>query len=244
MDALGSLFDFLTALWEEVLQPLLNWLAEKVNPVLAPIIHTIGTVLVGVIETFGLAVGTVFGAISGILDGLTEVIRTFGGDWEDIWGSAADPITKLRNTFRLVANSIITIVEGMVNGIVRALNRFSFTIDIPDNPISGAQHFTLGFNLSEISIPKIPYLANGAVLRGGNPFAAIVNDQPMGQTNIETPLETMVDAFRTALEDYQGGINTAILNVDGRELARVTLGDYIGEIQRRGVTPSVVFGGT
>ncbi len=49
-----------------------------------------------------------------------------------------------------------------------------------------------------------PRLAQGAVLKGGNPMIAYLNDQPKGQVNIETPLNTMVDAFRKAMNDRNG----------------------------------------
>ena len=45
---------------------------------------------------------------------------------------------------------------------------------------------------------NIPQLASGAVLRGGDPFLAYLNDQPRGQTNIEAPLSTIIDAIREA----------------------------------------------
>ena len=48
---------------------------------------------------------------------------------------------------------------------------------------------------------KIPGLAQGSVLNGGDPFLAYLNDQPRGQTNIEAPLSTMVSAFKQALSE-------------------------------------------
>ena len=43
-------------------------------------------------------------------------------------------------------------------------------------------------------VRKLPGLAQGSVLKGGDPFLAYLNDQPRGQTNIEAPLSTIVDA--------------------------------------------------
>ena len=36
----------------------------------------------------------------------------------------------------------------------------------------------------------------------------ILNDQPRGQVNVETPLQTMIDAFNTSLDGRNGGIAT------------------------------------
>ena len=51
---------------------------------------------------------------------------------------------------------------------------------------------------------NIPALARGSVLPGGKPFLAIVNDQPRGQTNVEAPLQTIVDAMNIALNNRGG----------------------------------------
>lgn len=48
---------------------------------------------------------------------------------------------------------------------------------------------------------NVPALARGSVLPGGKPFLAIVNDQPRGQTNVEAPLQTIVDAMNIALNN-------------------------------------------
>lgn len=52
-------------------------------------------------------------------------------------------------------------------------------------------------------LPPIPKLAQGSVLRGGDPFLSWVNDQPRGQTNVEAPLNTIVSAFKQALSESE-----------------------------------------
>lgn len=66
---------------------------------------------------------------------------------------------------------------------------------------------------------RLPKLADGAVIQGGRPFAAILGDQRFGQTNIETPMDTMVSAFKQALaESGGGGSYTFTANINGREM--------------------------
>lgn len=48
----------------------------------------------------------------------------------------------------------------------------------------------------DLKLKRPPKLAQGSVLKGGNPFLAWVNDQPRGQTNVEAPLDTIVKAFK------------------------------------------------
>lgn len=62
---------------------------------------------------------------------------------------------------------------------------------------------------------NIPHLAQGALLRGGDPFLAYVGDQPRGQTNIEAPLKTIVDAFKTALSETGTPTNNVNITATG-----------------------------
>ena len=70
---------------------------------------------------------------------------------------------------------------------------------------------------------KIPHLAQGAVIPANREFMAVLGDQKSG-TNIETPLETMVQAFRQALAESSGrGDRPVYLMLDRRELGRAIL---------------------
>ena len=68
-------------------------------------------------------------------------------------------------------------------------------------------------------------MAQGAVLPPNKPFLALVGDQKNG-TNIEAPLQTIVDAFNIALQgnaNYGGGNTEVVLEIDGREFGRAVV---------------------
>lgn len=86
--------------------------------------------------------------------------------------------------------------------------------------------FSKGYNL--------PKLATGAVLPANQPFAAIVGDQKHG-TNIEAPLDTIVQAVRVAL----GGGMKVVLVCEG-SLSRVVkevVSEVNAEFDRTGESP-------
>lgn len=83
-----------------------------------------------------------------------------------------------------------------------------------------------GYGSSRQSIPGInraivPALARGAVIPPNKEFLAVLGDQKSG-TNIETPLATMVDAFKQAMAE-SGGTTTVVIQLDGKEIARNTV---------------------
>ena len=94
------------------------------------------------------------------------------------------------------------------------------------------------------AMADIPRLASGAVLRGGNPFLAVLGDQRMGQTNIEAPLSTIEQAVENVMNrrNYEGngGQTTLIMNVNGQEFARLTLQDFMSEMNRQGYDVEVL----
>lgn len=97
-------------------------------------------------------------------------------------------------------------------------------------------------NYSLDALRQIPKLASGAVIRGGNPFMAILGDQRAGQTNVEAPLSTIEKAVENAMSrrGYDGGNLTINLNWDGETFARVSLQDFLSEMKRQGLDVDVL----
>lgn len=154
--------------------------------------------------------------------------------WYDFWNG-------LWEGLKTIINDIIGGVEGMansvinaVNGMIDALNGLAF--EVPDwVPILGGNTFSP--NIPHIPALNIPRLATGQVFPGGNPYMAIVNDQPAGQTNIETPLTTMIDAFKIAMSDMRGvSSGTVQIVLDGKVLGSASLPYLQNEVSRIGAT--------
>ena len=119
-----------------------------------------------------------------------------------------------------------------VNFIIKAINKISF--DVPDwVPVIGGKKF--GFNLKEVSEVKIPRLAQGGVIPPNSEFMAILGDQKRG-TNIETPLDTMIQAFKTALAESGGGMPSEIKVVlpNGKVLAETVLDEEMKYYKQTG----------
>ena len=100
-------------------------------------------------------------------------------------------------------NGLVGGVENAVNFIVNAINSISF--DVP-SWVPGIGGKSLGLDIPEVSLGRIPKLAKGAVIPPNKEFMAVLGDQKQG-TNIETPLETMVEAFTAALDARGGSSN-------------------------------------
>lgn len=134
----------------------------------------------------------------------SKIKDTITSCWSKIKTATTNIWAGIRDAVKGPINSIIRFINQMISGVVKGINSLGSTLNnlhikLPDGPWGkGAD---LGFNIPTVSAPQIPELANGAVLRGGNPFLAIVNDQKRGQTNVETPLKVIQQALRSELDN-------------------------------------------
>ncbi len=144
-----------------------------------------------------------------------------------------------------IMNKIIAACESMINTVIDKINQFMQDAVATANKIPGVNfeaHTISHVQFGRVEMPDIPMLANGAVIRGGNPFAAILGDQPVGQTNIEAPLSTIEDAVRNVVGDRSGGVLNVNLNYDGETFARLSLQDFLNEMNRQGYDIDILGG--
>lgn len=161
-----------------------------------------------------------------------------GSAWNSFWSGLASGVTSIWNgivnTVKGAVNALIGFINGMLSGIVNGLNGAidvlnRLSIDVPSwVPLVGGNH--LGFSVSHITAPQIPYLAQGAVIPPNREFLAVLGDQTSG-TNVEAPLATIQQAVATVMQDYQDG-NLAALEqviVVLRQILEAVYGIHIGD---------------
>lgn len=164
---------------------------------------------------------------SNIKDKWTTFKTDFGNMWTKFWDSISTKWSNFWNGLKSTAKSIVNGIIGIVNGLLSAiqsglnwvinkLNKISLTLP---SFLGGGR---IGFNLSEISLKQIPYLAQGAVIPPNKEFMAVLGDQKQG-TNIEAPLETIKQALAETLSAYAGTTNNQpiVLQLDGKTVAKV-----------------------
>lgn len=96
MDLLGSVFDLLKVLWENLLQPLINWIVDNIMPILAPIIKSLGDKFLGLLTTVSDVIKGVTKILKGLIDFLTGV---FSGDWKKAFGGLKEIVAGFKKAF-------------------------------------------------------------------------------------------------------------------------------------------------
>ena len=168
------------------------------------------------------------GGLKEIFFGIMEFIQgVFTLNWEKAWDGLAHIFHGFCNvlagafkgTINIISglvNTVYNAITGVLNAVIRAINGVHF--NVPDwVPGIGGKSWK-GLSIPTIPKVNIPYLANGAVFKGGNPYMAVVNDQPAGQTNIEAPLDTIKQGLAEVMASKGGGNVTVELVGDAKGL--------------------------
>jgi hypothetical protein len=137
-----------------------------------------------------------------IIDGLLSGLKAA---WESVKTWVANAVSWFGNKFVEAQNSIAKSNSGRSGGFGTRSGGFGSPSRAP--------------SISRVSAPA---LARGAVIPPNKEFLAVLGDQKSG-TNIETPLATMVDAFKQAMAESGGGTTTVVVQLDGKEIARSTV---------------------
>lgn len=192
-----SFLEKITNLWEnckEITKNFIRWFSENV--------------LDGI---FGKGLGD---SLEGMFDSwcnMWEDIVAFfkadiKGDWKGMWKSFANIVIDLLNNIISSFNLLKNISTGWFFKII--------------NKIGDELGWDLDLKVK--NIPKIPRLATGAILPGGSPMLAWVNDQPKGQPYLEGSIDNIAAAFEKYLGG-NGGKQNININFTGSlaQLARV-----------------------
>ena len=173
--------------WDQIKNSIsngLDWLEKSLTSWFGKAGTVIATFIRVVVSTIAGFFDSIFNGARNILDG---IIKLFRGDFT---GGLKQIFTGIK---QIIISPLNALIDGL-NVLIKGVNKISF--EAPDwVPGFGGKKF--GFNF-----PTIPHLAKGAVIPPRQEFAAILGDQKHG-TNIETPLETMKDAFRQVLNEFK-----------------------------------------
>lgn len=181
------------------------------------------------------------GLLQGVKQKISAIIQTFSGLWSSIkgvfgsvsswfsntfsgaWQAVKDVFSTGGEIFEGIKEGILSGLKSVVNALIRGINK---VIAVPFNGLNSALRSIkrvsiLGLKpfswLPTISVPQIPQLAQGAVIPPNKEFLAVLGDQKNG-TNIETPLSTMVQAFKQALNE-NGGSGDVYIYLDSEQIA-------------------------
>lgn len=140
------------------------------QPIISGLVTTIQFAFPLIKDIIMIAIHTVIGIVSGLMDSLNGIILfvtgVFTGNWSKAWEG-------VREIFGGIFSSLVSLVKSPMNAVIAVVNQAirginSINIDIPDwVPKYGGQSFGL-------KIPEIPMLAKGGITTG--PTLAMIGE--------------------------------------------------------------------
>lgn len=147
-----------------------------------------------------------------------------------------------KDTFSNIAAGLTSKIKDGINAAIGLVNQFinwlndKMHLEWGSFSLFGKEIIPSG-SFQLLTLPNIPYLAQGAVIPPNREFMAVLGDQKQG-TNIEAPLETIKQALAEVMAQYGGRDNgdmTIIMELDHREFGRAVVKSYKEESKRVGV---------
>ena len=249
---LPPLISVIQFLADNVLPPLISVFSFLIDIVLARLQAAFQTVSNIISNVVNVAVSYVKNQIDILINIFTNIIgfikNVFTGNWraafENVKNIVSNIFQGMINVVKAPINTIIGIINGMTSGIASGINGVigvlnGLNIDVPDwvTKLTGVSSF--GFNIPNVSAPKIPYLAKGGkVLEEGSaitgeagaelinlPKGARVtplsnNEDPIGMKEVSSKLDIMIELLSAILRK-EGVINigeTQFVNYVNRSL--------------------------
>lgn len=232
-NAVGAVIDGI----RDWLNSLLDWIDNKTNGKLKPLITGIKDIVTAVFGNIKQTVGNVIDDIKTIFSGLIKFISgVFSGDFDKAWEGIKDIFKGIWNTIIDLLNGAINIIIKGLNWLIKQMNKISF--DVPSwVPFVGGK--SIGVNISYISENVLPRLAKGAVIPANDEFLAVLGDQTHGN-NIEAPEELI----RKIVREESGGsgevhVTIVLDSVTGKKLFETVVRENNAVVRATGASPLV-----
>lgn len=223
-NVLNTIIDFIRTFVE-------NWKAafENAKTAISNILNTIVGFVKNFIENWKASFENAKTIISNIFNNIIDFVKNvFTGKWSSAFENVKNILSNIFqgmiSVVKSPVNAIIGVINGLVSGVTSGINAVigvlnKLNIDVPDWVTKKTGITSLGFNISKISAPQIPYLAEGGNIteegsaivgeRGAElidlPQGAKVtpltqNNDPIGYKAMTEKLDTMIALLAAILE--------------------------------------------
>ena len=133
-------------------------LVEMILPLLQQLLEALMPIIQMVAELFGNQLATAVTMISGIIDGLTQILSglitfitgVFTGNWKQAWEGVKSIFSGIWESIKSICTGVVNGIINVINTVIGGLNR----LKIPD--------WVPGIGGKDINIPLIPALAKGS----------------------------------------------------------------------------------
>ena len=250
-EAISLIIEIIIQVVESIMSDL-NGLMEFINGTVMPAWNGFWESAGGVFDAFWQSINAIGTLIKNMYIGVFDIIRKLiDKDWKGAWDSAKKIFTTFKDNIKSIIDSVREFFQQFLDWIGDkiewVLNKVQGIKDFFGGGGSGSPTGDGGYARSASTsavLESVPHLASGSVIRGGNPFLAMLGDQPRGQVNVEAPAGLIKDMVKAGLAESGYGQERLPVNInliyDGEAFARLSISDILSEMNRRGLDIEVL----
>ena len=202
IEFIGKAADAVKAIWENVLQPFLNWFIENIAPVIATALETVGRLFMTVFGVISDVVGNIFDALGGLMDFITGV---FTGDWGKAWEGIKELFGGIWNAILSLLSGVWELIKGVIKGAI------DIVVSVLTFALNGIKDlFTTIWNAIKGVVTTVWEAIKGAISTVVNAIKTAIST---AFNAIKSVITTVMNAVSSFISSVWNGIKTAISTV-------------------------------
>lgn len=211
IEFIGKVANAIGTLWENVLAPLVSWIISTLVPVIAPILETLGTLILNLLGTVCDVIGGIFDVLGGLID---FIVGVFSGDWSLAWEGIKSIFTGIWNAICGLFKGIWNTLKGIVTAALQVITGVITTVF---NAILGIFKTIWGTikNVFKTILDAISSIVT-SIFNGIKTFIGTV----MG--GIKSTISSIWGQIKTSVSSIVGGIKSTVTSIWGQIKTSVT----------------------
>lgn len=211
LELIGKIADAVREIWQQVLQPFIEWLISKVVARIAPALELVGSVFMTLAGIIADVVGAIFDVLGGLIDFIAGV---FTGDFkkagESIRATNEACWEAVRNVISGIWSAIKTIVSAAINSVATTISTVHNSIKITFSTAWQSIRTTVTTIINAVRATISSVMA--AIQTG---ISTALGSIKTGWNNAwENMRSTVINIFNAIWSGIKGTINTIIGGVE------------------------------
>ncbi|SHM95485.1 Phage-related protein [Anaerosporobacter mobilis DSM 15930] len=187
----GKVVWAISEIWDKTLSPFIAWFIANVIPSIAPVIDTLGTIIMNLYTIISEMISSTINILLNIID---FIVAVFTGNWEAAWTAIKDIIASIFDAIKNVVFTTWTAIQDNITTVINAIKTVITTV----------------FNAIKTFISTILNAIKTL-------FSSIWNGIKTTVTNVVTGLKSsvisIIDAMKTGISTALGNIKSKFVTV-------------------------------
>lgn len=224
LELVGKIADAIKDIWEQTLQPFIEWFITTVAPYIAAARDIVGSVFLTVAGVVADVIGNIFDALGGLIDFIAGV---FTGDWQRawegiktffsaIWEAIKNIVSVVWSAIKAIISTALGVISSVISAVLNTIKTIFTTIwnaiKTLINTVWNAIKSTISTTINAIST-IISTVLNAIKTTFSTIFESIKNTVTTIFNAIKTFISTTINTISTTISTVLNAIKTTFSTI-------------------------------